>query len=181
MTTTTNDNLDARLTALIESYADAANWRVKDDGDSGFAYDRYRIEVCGAPPGWAWGWTIEPRYVFSTAAEAKADALVALVWLIWPKGAPGMVRETVENTLGWNLERDGRLRPRAMLRFFLGLVLADAQGEKARARRHQPSDAVESARSECVTAMLCLNDEERARVVEALRDWIADADEGPSP
>jgi hypothetical protein len=32
MTETTNDNLNERLTALVDSYGDDANWRLSPDG-----------------------------------------------------------------------------------------------------------------------------------------------------
>jgi hypothetical protein len=49
MTTVNDNDLDERITALIESYAEAANWRAIGDDviepAFGFAYDRHRVEV----------------------------------------------------------------------------------------------------------------------------------------
>jgi hypothetical protein len=68
MTKTTNDNLDERLTALVDSYGDDANWRPSNYGRCfSFEFGVHGVMAFYEPndfpldPGEPyWGWSITP-------------------------------------------------------------------------------------------------------------------------
>lgn len=150
MTNTTNDNLNERLMALVDSYGDEANWRPSSDGNCiSFTFSGHRVEVFYVEPElpWDddepyWGWVVEPGdgrgnlahdVRLTTAADAKADAWPAINRIVQSEGTPE----------------------------------ADAERAKIKAERER------LVAIECYEAMQELEPAQRTRVVDALRDWFA--------
>lgn len=153
----TNNNMNERFTALVDSYGDDANWRPSNDGCCfSFAFGGHGVMAFYVPNDlpWVddepyWGWVVEPGdgrgnlahdVRLTTAAEAKADAFPAIVRIVRSEGTPE----------------------------------ADAERAKAEAKRAR------LVTIECCEAMLGLAPAERTHVIDALRDWAAAADKGPS-
>ena len=95
---TSNDSMDARLTALARRWADEAHWFPLPgiaghyDPVVGFDCAGYRVTIYGTPAkGPGWGWAVRPHPSSDsdigtncsfTFAEAKQDAWRELVRLI---------------------------------------------------------------------------------------------------
>ena len=151
MTTTADDDLGERLAALIERYADKANWSTDLDHPllgyvTSITLEWRYVEVMGPD---RWSWRIAPAG-WSTAPGCRQWA---------------MSSRAISSRLTFEAEDDAKF---------------DALQELARLVRSTPAAEARSlhdALTACRMAMAGLPLEHKHAVFEALRDWIDDDNE----